>query len=158
MGVILIGGDVDPPRRVSLRKRFSTPSPSVVSATGREVIRMAQLIAKDYRESYFDVYEPPGGAPAVSIARTEKTDSTGDTVANNEQRLKALSIGVGHLDEALDALRSAHGLIARAIDASKHESKGSEWTAKDLEKTEARARDANPRGMSRNRVAVRSMR
>jgi hypothetical protein len=124
----------------------------------REIDRLARSIAKDYRETLDDIRTPHSGASEVVIAKTAFSNPTYSAVANNEHRLRSLGEGYLKMEDALASLRSAHGLIARAMDASKHESKGSNYTAKEMEEMEARARDANPRGMKGGRVAVRSIR
>jgi hypothetical protein len=139
-------------------KRLSTPVPSQVTSVSREIERIAKTISKDYRDTLDDIRTPYGGASEVQIAKTSFSNPTYSAVANNEGRLRALGEGYLKMEDALASLRSAHGLIARAMDASKHESKGSNYTAKEMEEMEARARDANPRGMKGGRVAVRSIR
>ena len=129
----------------------------MVLLNAQEVARIAQAVARDYRSVHFDTLTAGGGQPEIQIAKTAFSDSTADTVANNEHRRIALALASRKLEGALADLRSAHGLVTGALEANRSDSKGSAWTSEDLEATESQARDRNPRGMGK-RVAVRSIR
>jgi len=100
------------------------------------------MCAQDYRTAHLEAYQPSGGRSEAHIARTNVSNPTAATVANNEGKMKALAIGAEKMERALRDLRSAHGLVtSKGLDASRSEAKGSSWGAEDLASIEAEYRD-----------------